>query len=76
MFKRAIQIKPNYWAGYNDLGVHYYKNGNYDDAIEQFKMVIKLTPDNYRGYNNLGGIYYMLEKWGDARDMFEKISRN
>ncbi len=70
--KKAIMLKPGYWAGYNDLGVFHYNNGNYEAAIEQFKTVIKLTPDNYRGYNNLGGIYYMLEKWSDARDMFEQ----
>ena len=72
IFKKAIKTKPLYWAGYNDLGVFYYKNGEYKKAIDPFKMVIKLTPDNYRGYNNLGGIYYMLEKWTAAREMFEK----
>ena len=41
-FKRAIGLKPDYWAGYNDLGVFYYKRGRYEDAIEQFRMVIKL----------------------------------
>jgi len=71
-YKRAIKLKPDYWAGYNDLGVFYYKHSRYDDAINQFKEVIKLTPDNYRGYNNLGGIFYMLERWTDAREMFER----
>ena len=71
-YKRAIKLKPDYWGGYNDLGVFYYKNSRYEDAIAQFKDVIKLTPDNYRGYNNLGGIYYMLERWKDALVMFEQ----
>ena len=71
-YKRAIKLKPDYWGGYNDLGVFYYKNSRYEDAIAQFKDVIKLTPDNYRGYNNLGGIYYMLERWKDALAMFEQ----
>ena len=70
-YQRSIDLRPDYWGGYNDLGVFYYKNNRYDDAIESFKKVITLTPDNYRGYNNLGGMYYFLERWSDAQGMFE-----
>jgi serine/threonine-protein kinase len=70
-YKKAISLKMDYWAGYNDLGVFYYRHGRYEEAIEQFHQVIALTPDNYRGYNNLGGIYYLLERWEEARKMFE-----
>ena len=71
-YKRAIQMKADYWGGYNDLGVYYYKHGRYEEAISQFHQVTELTPDNYRGYNNLGGIYYLLKRWSDARSMFER----
>jgi serine/threonine protein kinase/tetratricopeptide (TPR) repeat protein len=70
-YHRSIELRPDYWGGYNDLGVFYYKNNRYDDAITAFKKVIALTPDNYRGYNNLGGMYYFLQRWSDAREMFE-----
>ncbi len=72
IYKRAIELKPDYWAGYNDLGAFYYRHSRYNDAINQFKEVIKLTPNNYKGYNNLGGIYYLLERWPEAQEMFER----
>jgi serine/threonine-protein kinase len=38
-YKRAIELKPDYWAGYNDLGVFYFRLGRYEDAITQFRRV-------------------------------------
>ena len=70
-YKEAIRLKPDYWAGYNDLGVFYFRHSRYPEAVEQFKQVVHLTPDNYQGYSNLGGIYYMMEKWEQAREMFK-----
>ncbi len=72
MIKRAIQLKPDYWAGYNLLGVFYSRNNQYEKAIEQFEKVLELTPDNYRGYMNLGSMYYFLEQWDMARTMYER----
>jgi tetratricopeptide (TPR) repeat protein len=71
-FKRAIQLKPDYWEGYNGLGWFYYRHNNYEDAKEQFRRVIELTPDNYRGYMNLGSMYYFTEQIAEARQMFER----
>ncbi len=71
-YKRAIRLKPGYWAGYNVLGVFYFRHNRYVDAIEQFKKVIEITPDNVRGYMNLGSMYYLLERWDEAREMFER----
>jgi serine/threonine-protein kinase len=70
--KRAIAIKPDYWAGYNSLGAFYGRGGRYDDAIVQFEQVVRLTPDNTRGYNNLGAVYFLAGKWNDARQAWER----
>ena len=71
-YKRAIDLRPDYWGGYNDLGKFYFNNSRYNDAIPVFKKVIELTPDNYKGYNNLGAMYYSLGQWDDASAMFER----
>ncbi|TVP99421.1 MAG: hypothetical protein EA359_17080 [Balneolaceae bacterium] len=70
-YKRAIQLKPDYWAGYNVLGAFYFRNNNFDEAREQFRIVTELTPDNYRGYLNLGSVHYITGKLDEARAMFE-----
>lgn len=71
-YKRALELKPDYWGSYNELGIFYYRNSRYEDAIKQFRQVTILTPDNYKGYNNLGGIFYLLERWSEAREMFDR----
>lgn len=71
-YRRAADLRPDYWGAHNDLGVFYSRNNRYEDAVRSFKKVTELTPDNYRGFNNLGGMYYYLERWTDARSMFER----
>lgn len=56
-FKRAAALRPDYWDGYNILGLFYVRQHRYTDAIAQFQHVIELTPDNAMAYNNLATAY-------------------
>ena len=55
--RKAIERRPNYWTGYNHLGVFYLSNGRFAEATGMFRKVVELTPDNSRGWTNLGGAY-------------------
>jgi len=50
-------LRPDYWDGYNSLGLFYDDHGKYDDAIAQLQHAIQLTPDNAQAYSNLGAAY-------------------
>jgi len=65
-YKKAISLRPNYWGVYSWLGVFYYNETRYEDAIVQFKKVIELAPANYRGYSNLGAMYVAQGKYTQA----------
>ena len=56
-YKQAVALRPDYWDGYNSLGLFYDDHGKYDDAIEQLQHAIQLTPDNAQAYSNLGAAY-------------------
>ena len=71
-YKKAISVRPKYWAVYNWLGVFYIDQSRYDEAAEMFKKVIELAPDNYRGYSNLGGAYVYEGRYGDAIEILKK----
>ena len=71
-YKNAINVRPQYWAVYNWLGVYYTNQSRYDEAAEMFKKVIELAPDNYRGYSNLGGAYVFEGRYGDAIEILKK----
>jgi serine/threonine-protein kinase len=55
--QKAIQIRPQYWRGYYQLGVLYSNNARYDEAVSQFKRATELAPDTPRAWASLGGAY-------------------
>jgi serine/threonine protein kinase/tetratricopeptide (TPR) repeat protein len=65
-YQRAIQLRPHYWAGYNWLGVFYYRRSQYRDAARMFEQVVALAPDNARGLFNLGQVYIDQGRYTDA----------
>ncbi|HUX05946.1 MAG TPA: protein kinase, partial [Acidobacteriota bacterium] len=37
IYLEAINLRPEYWSGYNDIGIFYLSLGRYDEAEAQFK---------------------------------------
>jgi len=71
-YRQAIALRPDYWGGYHELGVFYYRSSRLDLAAEQFKHVADMVPDNARVHSDLGGIYYLQNKYADARKEFQR----
>ena len=71
-FRKAISLRPQYWAGYSWLGFFYYQQGRYEDAAKQYQEVTTLAPDNFRGYSNLGAMYVLMGRYAQAIDVLEK----
>lgn len=44
--KKAVEIKPDYFAAYNNLGTVYLKIEDLPNAIENFQLALKLQPNN------------------------------
>jgi tetratricopeptide (TPR) repeat protein len=65
-FRRAISLRPQYWAGYSWLGQFYFRQARYDEADQMFRKVLELSPDNFRAYSNLGGIHSVQGKYEEA----------
>jgi serine/threonine-protein kinase len=54
--RKAVELRPGYWANHNALGVYYWRHGRYAEAERAFRKVVELVPDNVRGLSNLGGL--------------------
>ena len=67
-FKRAIQLKPNYYAAMNNLGTAYLASARWSDAIKIYQSLIGKVMYGTPGHahNNLGWAYYKLGKFKDA----------
>ena len=71
-YLKAIELQPQYWGAHNELGVFYFFEGRYEEALQQFKLASELTPDNPRPLRNLGAVFFHLERWEEARGWFER----
>jgi Flp pilus assembly protein TadD len=60
------------WMRWNNVGIGYLDQLQYDDAMNAFKQVIRLRPDYKDGYINLGIAYIEWEKYDEARAPLEK----
>ena len=55
-YQKAIELDPDYYAGYHGLGVLYYYLGNYPEAARQFQKSIERAPGLFDEYTNLGAV--------------------
>ena len=56
-FKKSLALRPDYWDGYNSLGLFYNRHRRFNDAISQLELARQLTPDNAEVYYNIAGVY-------------------
>ena len=56
-YRRAIALRPEYWATHIWLGTFYRAQGRYADAAQQYELALALTPENARAYYVLCGLY-------------------
>ena len=66
-YKKALALRPQYWDGYYELGVFYYRQRRYTDAASQFESVLKIAPDNALAHATLGGMMQLLGKDVEAK---------
>lgn len=72
LFQRVIAMEPGYWMHYNDLGLLYYRNNQFEKAEPLFRTVTAMAPDNPLGFSNLGGVLLAEDKYGEAQTVLER----
>jgi tetratricopeptide (TPR) repeat protein len=72
VFQKYIQLLPNDAASYNSLGIAFYKNKEYQKAVEQLSVAIKLSPQNAKYLYNLAMGYQALGQDQQAKFYFKK----
>lgn len=71
-YLRGMDVRPQYWAGYNSLGTFYFRQNEYEKAAEMFSKVVALVPDSFHGYDNLGAAYLGGGEYAKAIDTFKQ----
>ena len=53
-YKKAIELKPDFFEAHNNLGATQQNLGRLDEAEKSYKKAIELKPDYAEAHNNLG----------------------
>jgi tetratricopeptide (TPR) repeat protein len=61
---------------YNNIGVLYWKNGEFDFAIEYFEKALRLNPRHAHSLANLGLNYIETGKYPEARAALESVLKS
>jgi tetratricopeptide (TPR) repeat protein len=64
--KQYLLSDPNFEEAHYIIGNIYYKEGQYDEALQHFKEAIRINPKNDKAYNNLGCTYFQKIQFQEA----------
>ncbi len=65
-YEKILEKDPNHTEAMVNLGVAYFNQQRYMDAIQQYQKVIKYRPQNFQAYYGLGYSYLMMGSYNDA----------
>jgi len=68
LFKKAIELYPNFGLALNELGVQYLKRGALDSAAEALQKVIALSPEASEPRLNYGIVLVNQKKFPEAEE--------
>lgn len=71
-FAKAIEIFPQYHDAYGQLGLSFYREQNFEKAIENYNQAVKYKPNNALVYSNMGIIYFQAGDVDKAQELYEK----
>ena len=72
LFKKAVDLDPEFRDAHYNLGVTYYALGRLDDAKHEYEVVVKLRPNDVDALNNLGTILALSSKLDLAKELFDR----
>ncbi|MDH4156321.1 MAG: tetratricopeptide repeat protein, partial [candidate division Zixibacteria bacterium] len=70
-YRKAIELKPDFWAGPFDLALFYFYNGRNQEALRFLRKAEELAPEAVYPYNDLGAVYLYLGRLDDSRRLLE-----
>lgn len=75
-YENALDATEEYKDVYlNRLGIFYYNQGIYDQAIAFYEKAIDLVPDRPVYWDNLGLVYEQTEAWQKAEEKYLEANR-
>ena len=65
-----MQQNPDSFMAYNGRGTEFQKNGQLEEAVEQFGKALRLYPDYAAGHSNLGTTLRLMGRLPEATEQY------
>ena len=72
LYRKAVELSPADWRPSAELGLFYYRNARYDNAVEIWKKTLQLAPDNARQLVNLAAAYHMKDQYAESANLLQR----
>lgn len=75
-YNKLISLIDDKSGAYQDLGVVYRRNGQFEEAVEAFEKAVAHNPENLRALFNIGVVqYHDLDDESGAKTTWEKVAK-
>lgn len=71
--RRSVGLKPDFWGGYNSLGVFLYQEGRYDEALRAYQRGLQAAPANSTLLINAAVAHWQQGRIEDALELLERV---
>jgi len=72
LYRSALEIKPDFVRGFNNLGMALRRQGKLEEAVEQYRTAIKIKPGYGFGFVNLGVVLKQLGRLDEAIRAYQR----
>jgi tetratricopeptide (TPR) repeat protein len=73
LLKRALELKPDFSAAWDNLGWALWKTKNYGEAAQNFRMALRHDPRNEAAHYHMGIAYLRQENYAKAQHQFNQV---
>jgi hypothetical protein len=71
----TIAKNPGSWMAYNNLGLYYFRQGEWGLALPRFRQSVTINPDNAEAHYNLALVLQGIGRDAEAESHFDTASR-
>ena len=72
-FRRAVELRPESWSNWNNLGSLLVRKGDYPGARLAFEQIVRLVPGKNRGYEQLAAVDMLEGKTEQAIAEYRRL---
>jgi tetratricopeptide (TPR) repeat protein len=71
-YQKAVEIKPDFYEAWYNMGISYKNKGEDDNAINAYRKAVEIKPDKHEAWNNMGNLYKNKDEHENAIAAYRK----